>query len=177
MKTVKQVSELTGVSVRTLHHYDEIGLLKPAQVTEAGYRLYDDVSLQRLHAIMLLKELQFPLKEIRNILDSPGFDPMQALQQQIELLELQKADYFATGTKPAPGPFPEISRLIDEILEEAACFSIRDLAINGTDLLALGFAPGPKLGQCLEALLRLVQEDAIPNEKEALLRKAKESLL
>ena len=90
MKTVKQVSELTGVSVRTLHHYDEIGLLKPAQVTEAGYRLYDHTSLQRLHAIMLLKELQFPLKEIRNILDSPGFDPMQALQQQIELLELQK---------------------------------------------------------------------------------------
>ena len=90
MKTVKQVSELTGVSVRTLHHYDEIGLLKPAQVTEAGYRLYDHTSLQRLHTIMLLKELQFPLKEIRNILDSPGFDPMQALQQQIELLELQK---------------------------------------------------------------------------------------
>ena len=99
------------------------------------------------------------------------------IQETLELLELQKADYFATGTKPAPGPFPEISRLIDEILEEAACFSIRDLAINGTDLLALGFAPGPKLGQCLEALLRLVQEDAIPNEKEALLRKAKESLL
>ena len=90
MKTVKQVSELTGVSVRTLHHYDDIGLLKPAQVTEAGYRLYDDIALRRLHAIMFLKELQFPLKEIRNILDSPGFDPMQALQQQIELLELQK---------------------------------------------------------------------------------------
>ena len=90
MKTVKQVSELTGGSVRTLHHYDEIGLLKPARITEAGYRLYDDISLQRLHAIMLLKELQFPLKEIRTILDSPGFDPMEALQQQIELLELQK---------------------------------------------------------------------------------------
>ena len=90
LKTVAQVSKLTGVSVRTLHHYDEIGLLKPAQVTEAGYRLYDDTSLQRLHAIMLLKELQFPLKEIRAILDTPGFDPMQALQQQIELLQLQK---------------------------------------------------------------------------------------
>ena len=90
MKTVKQVSTLTGVSVRTLHHYDEIGLLKPAKVTEAGYRLYDDVALQRLHAILLLRELQFPLKDIRDILDSPGFDPMEALQQQIELLELQK---------------------------------------------------------------------------------------
>ena len=90
MKTVKQVSKLTGVSVRTLHHYDAIGLLKPAKVTEAGYRLYDDAALTRLHAIMLLKELQFPLKEIRAILDSPGFDPMEALQQQIELLEMQK---------------------------------------------------------------------------------------
>ena len=90
MKTVKDVSKLTGVSVRTLHHYDEIGLLKPAKVTDAGYRLYDDASLCRLHAILLLKELQFPLKEIKEILDSPGFDPMKALQQQIKLLELQK---------------------------------------------------------------------------------------
>ena len=90
MKTVAQVSKLTGISVRTLHHYDEIGLLKPTRVTESGYRLYDDAALQRLHGILLLKELQFPLKEIRDILDSPGFDPMEALQQQIELLELQK---------------------------------------------------------------------------------------
>ena len=90
MKTVKQVSKLTGVSVRTLHHYDEIELLKPAKVTEAGYRLYDDASLRRLHVILFLRELQFPLKEIKDIRDVPGFDPMEALQQQIELLELQK---------------------------------------------------------------------------------------
>ena len=90
MKTVNEVSKLTGVSVRTLHHYDSIGLLKPAKVTEAGYRLYDDASLRRLHTILLLRQLQFPLKEIRDIMDSPGFDPMEALQQQIELLELQK---------------------------------------------------------------------------------------
>ena len=90
MKTVKEVGKLTGVSVRTLHHYDAIGLLKPAKITDAGYRLYDDAALERLHAIMLLKELQFPLKEIREILDSPGFDPMDALAHQIKLLELQK---------------------------------------------------------------------------------------
>ena len=90
MKTVKQVSALTGVSVRTLHHYDEIGLLKPSKVTEAGYRLYDDASLRRLHAILLLRELQFSLKDVKEILDDPHFDPMQALQQQIELLELKK---------------------------------------------------------------------------------------
>ena len=90
MKTVKDICKITGVSVRTLHHYDAIGLLKPASVTEAGYRLYDDSSLQRLHAILLLKELQFSLKEIKEILDAPGFDPMEALTQQIGLLELQR---------------------------------------------------------------------------------------
>lgn len=91
MKTVKEVSRLTGVSVRTLHHYDAIGLLKPTRVTEAGYRLYDDTALWRLQNILLFRQLQFPLKEIREILDSPGFDPMQALDQQIRLLELQRA--------------------------------------------------------------------------------------
>ena len=98
------------------------------------------------------------------------------IEETLNLLELQKADYFSTGTKSAPGPFPEIALLIDEILEEAACFSIRDLAINGKDLLALGFAPGPDLGDCLAQLLRLVQEDAIPNEKAPLLQKASEIL-
>lgn len=90
MKTVKEVSRLTGVSVRALHHYDAIGLLKPSRVTEAGYRLYDDVSLKRLHTILLFRELQFPLEEIRKILDTPDFDPAQALNQQIELLILKK---------------------------------------------------------------------------------------
>lgn len=90
MKTVTQVSRITGVSVRTLHHYDAIGLLKPAQITQAGYRLYDDAALHRLHTILLFRQLQFPLKEIKEILDAPGFDPVQALTQQIQLLELQK---------------------------------------------------------------------------------------
>ena len=90
MKTVKEVSQLTGVSVRTLHHYDAIGLLKPTQVTDAGYRLYDDTALRRLQTILLFRELQFPLKEIKGILDSPKFDPKEALEQQIHLLELQR---------------------------------------------------------------------------------------
>lgn len=89
MKTVHEVSKITGVSVRTLHHYDAIGLLKPAKVTDAGYRLYDDTSLSRLQHILLFRELQFPLKEIKEILDSPHFDPSEALAQQIKLLELQ----------------------------------------------------------------------------------------
>lgn len=89
MRTVNEVSKITGVSVRTLHHYDAIGLLKPTRVTEAGYRMYDDAAISRLQSILLFRELQFPLKEIKMILDSPEFDYMEALTQQIELLELQ----------------------------------------------------------------------------------------
>lgn len=91
MKTVAEVSKLTGVSIRTLHHYDAIDLLKPARVTEAGYRLYDDAALARLQTVLLFRELKFPLKEIKQILDTPGFDPTAALAQQIRLLELQHA--------------------------------------------------------------------------------------
>ena len=90
MKTVKEVSLLTGVSVRALHHYDAIGLLKPTRVTEAGYRLYDDTALARLQNILLFRQLQFSLKDIKSILDSPTFQPMEALEQQIHLLELQR---------------------------------------------------------------------------------------
>lgn len=90
MKTVKEVSRLSGVSVRTLHHYDAIGLLKPSKLTEAGYRLYDNRALERLQLILLYRELRFPLEQIREILDSPGFDRDLALRQQIQLLQLQK---------------------------------------------------------------------------------------
>ena len=90
MMTVQEVSRQTGVSVRTLHYYDQIGLLPPRQVTEAGYRLYDEASLERLQHILLYKELQFPLKDIKTILDSPDFDRNRALEQQIELLRLRK---------------------------------------------------------------------------------------
>ncbi len=104
MMTVHEVSKLTGVSVRALHHYDQLGLLKPAEVTEAGYRLYDEGSLARLQSILLFRELQFPLKDIGEILDSPTFDRNKALDQQIRLLELQKEHLenlieFAKGMK------------------------------------------------------------------------------
>ena len=90
MRTVNEISKITGVSVRTLHYYDAIGLLKPSKITEAGYRLYDDTALSRLQSILFFRELQFSLKEIKSILDSPLYDPAEALNQQIHLLELQK---------------------------------------------------------------------------------------
>ena len=90
MMTVHEVSRLTGVSVRALQYYDGIGLLPPAAHTEAGYRLYDEAALERLQQILLFRELEFPLKEIRRILESPDFDRGKALDQQIELLSLKR---------------------------------------------------------------------------------------
>jgi len=78
--SVKQLARLAGVSVRTLHLYDEIGLLKPSVRTEAGYRLYEEKELLRLQQILFYKELDFPLKDIGDILDDPGFDRIRALE-------------------------------------------------------------------------------------------------
>lgn len=90
MKTVHEVSELAHVSVRTLHHYDKIGLLHPSERSDAGYRLYSDDDLARLQQIMLFRELEFPLADIRTILDSPDYDQDKALEQQIKMLELRR---------------------------------------------------------------------------------------
>ena len=86
MMTVHEVSKLTGVSIRTLQYYDKIGLLRPAQYTDAGYRLYDDAALETLQQILLFRELEFPLKDIGEIIGSPDFDRSKALEQQIERL-------------------------------------------------------------------------------------------
>lgn len=104
MMTIHEVSILAGVSIRTLQYYDKIGLLHPAGYTEAGYRLYDDAELERLQHILLFRELEFPLKEIKTIMNSPDFDRGKALEQQIELLKLKKEHIenlinFALGIK------------------------------------------------------------------------------
>lgn len=102
MKTVKEVSRLTGVSVRALHHYDAIGLLKPTQVTEAGYRLYDEKAIEQLYLILLFRELEFPLSEIQGILNAPDFDRNRVLDQQIELLQ-RKVEHLKTRINLAKG--------------------------------------------------------------------------
>ena len=90
MRTVKEVSELTGISVRTLHYYDEIGLFKPTEVTEAGYRLYDDKAIERLGQILVFRELELPLADIKLIMDNPDLDRNRVLAKQREMLCLKK---------------------------------------------------------------------------------------
>ena len=104
MMTVNEVSKLTGVSIRTLQYYDKIGLLKPTKYTESGYRLYDDIALEMLQQILLFRELEFPLKEIKQILSEPDFDRNKVLEQQITLLTMKKEHLenlidFARGIK------------------------------------------------------------------------------
>lgn len=90
MKTVKEVSQLVGLSVRTLHYYDEIDLLKPTLVGDNGYRFYDDYALVQLQDILLFRELDFPLKTIKTLLDSPAYVQGATLADQIRLLEMRQ---------------------------------------------------------------------------------------
>lgn len=99
MKTVKEVSELTGISVRTLHYYDEIGLFKPTEVTEAGYRLYDDKAIDKLGQILVFRELALPLADIKLIMENPDLDRNSVLAKQREMLCLkrQRMDRMIAG--------------------------------------------------------------------------------
>ena len=90
MKTVKEVSELTGVSIRTLRYYDEIDLLKPAKVTEAGYRLYDENSLKKLRQILFFRELEVSLSEIKAIMKDYENDNRKILETQKMMLEMKR---------------------------------------------------------------------------------------
>lgn len=90
MMTIHEVSRITGLTVRTLQYYDSIGLLSPDSRTESGYRLYDESALEKLRHIMIFRELEVPLKEIKKIMDDPDYDGKKILEQQIELLKLKK---------------------------------------------------------------------------------------
>ncbi|MBS7008166.1 MerR family transcriptional regulator [Anaerostipes sp.] len=105
MKTVKEVSEITGISVRTLHYYDEIGLLKPTKTSRAGYRLYDDKALETLQQILFFREFDMPLKEIKVFMQNPDLDKKQLLNDQKKILILKKER------------FERIIASIDEILK------------------------------------------------------------
>ncbi len=88
--TVKEVSDLSGVSVRTLHHYDNIGLLAPSSKSNAGYRFYSEMDLYRLQQVLFYKEMDFKLKEIQNLLEKPEFDLIKSLESQKKALHAQK---------------------------------------------------------------------------------------
>ena len=87
---ISEVAKLTGITVRTLHYYDEIGLLKPSEITEAGYRLYSREDLEILQQILFFRELDFPLSQIKEIMNNPNYDKEESLKKQKELLIQQR---------------------------------------------------------------------------------------
>lgn len=90
MRTVKEISDLTGINVRTLHYYDEIGLLKPTKKSDAGYRLYDDKALKTLQQVLFFREFDIPLKEIKAVMENPVLERNQILQMQRKMLVVKK---------------------------------------------------------------------------------------
>ena len=90
MRRVKEISDLTGISVRTLHYYDEIGLLKPTKKSDAGYRLYDDKALETLQQVLFFREFDIPLKEIKAVMENPVLERNQILQMQRKMLVAKK---------------------------------------------------------------------------------------
>ena len=93
-----------------------------------------------------------------------------------KMLALQKADFAGKGVDGDTAVFSQVEALLEETLLEEACFTIKDLAVNGQDLINLGFAPGPAIGACLASLLEQVQDEILPNEKQTLLRAANRML-
>lgn len=119
MMTVKQVSTVTGVSVRTLQFYDEIGLLKPTAMTEAGYRLYDESALKALQQILFFKELDFTLKEIKGIMENPHFDQAAALEKQRKLIQIKRDRLNA------------MLDLLDKLVKGETCMAFQDFDMSG----------------------------------------------
>ncbi|MDE7240015.1 MAG: MerR family transcriptional regulator [Lachnospiraceae bacterium] len=118
MRTTSQVAKLTNVSVRTLQYYDEIGLLKPSETTPSGYRLYDDEALQTLQQILFFKELDFKLKDIRDILQKPDFDRITAFKKQKELLLLKR------------NRIDRLIQLLDRLEKGENCMSFKEFDLS-----------------------------------------------
>lgn len=118
MKTVKEVSNLTGVSVRTLHYYDEIGLLKPSEVNESGYRMYDDSSIDILRNILLFKEIGFSLNDIKKIIHDPNFDRKSLLKRHKKLLIMKR------------NQINDLIWLLDKMIEGEKYMSLNDFRNN-----------------------------------------------
>ncbi|EQF27220.1 merR regulatory family protein [Clostridioides difficile CD160] len=118
MMTVKQVSSLTGISIRTLQFYDEIDLFKPTKITSAGYRLYDEKALEVLQQILFFKELDFTLKEIKTIMENPKFDRVTAFENQRELIQIKRDRLNA------------LLELLDKLIKGENCMDFKDFNMN-----------------------------------------------
>lgn len=135
MKTVNEIAKITGISRRTIRYYDQIGLLKPTKISESGYRLYDDKALEILQQILIFRELDVPLKDIKSVLDNPNLDRTTLLESHKKLLVLKK------------NHLTELISLIDKIIKEPKLMIFADFNIQ-------------KIEQRLESNLEILKNSA-----------------
>ena len=128
----------------------------------------------REEVVLLIKQHMTPLEPDKRILRRRL--GQYGKETVYKMLALQKADFAGKGVVDSDPQFAQVEALLDEILAEEACFSLKDLAVNGQDLIKLGFAPGPAIGKCMASLLEQVMDEKLPNEKAALLTVAKDML-
>lgn len=132
MKTIKEVSEITGLSIRTLRYYDEINLLKPTQLTDAGYRLYDQDAINKLQEIMFFRELELPLLDIKNIISHPNYDRTEALLAQKSFLE-KKCNHLNGVIELIQSVLEEVNTMNFEAFDEDEIKQITDHTIAQMD--------------------------------------------
>ena len=118
MKKINEVANLTGLTTRALRYYDEVGLLRPSEISESGYRLYDDEALETLQQILFFKELDVPLRQIKSILENPSFDRVSMLKKHKKLITLKR------------NRLDKILALIDKNLKGEKCMSFTEFDIS-----------------------------------------------
>lgn len=155
--TVQQLASLAGISTRTLHHYDEIGLLKPARIKSNGYRQYEEPELLRLQQILFFRELEFPLEEIRKILDNPRFDMATALADHRKLIELKRKR------------MDELLRTIDQTLKKIT----KEKTMHDQELYS-GFSKEEAEAYAKEAKARWGNTEAYKQSQERVKKMSKE---
>ena len=145
-----------------------------AELADGALRRLKAPTALREQVVLLIKQHMTPLEPdkglLRRRLGQYGIETVR------KMLLLQKADFAGKGVVDSNPVFSQIEALLEEILAEDACFALKDLAVNGEDLIKIGFAPGPAIGMCLATLLEQVQDETLPNEKEILLNAAKSLL-
>jgi len=125
---INEVAKLTGLTVRTLHYYDEIGLLSPSKITESGYRIYDEHSLETLQQILFFRELEFSLHDMKEIMENPSYDKREALQKQKELLLKKRAR------------IDQLVRLIDDTVKGENTMSFQEFDITEIEKVKEAYA-------------------------------------
>ena len=157
--SVQQLAKLAGVTVRTLHHYDQIGLLKPMLIEQNGYRKYGQTELLKLQQILFFREMDFPLEEIAKIVSAPGFNLKQALTDQRRMLEIKK--------KRLNGLIKTVDRTIKSLNQE--------ITMNDQDLYG-AFSKDEMEAYAAEAKERWGNTDAYKQSQERVKKMGKEGL-